>query len=168
MPSWLEVFIAIATIAIVIQMAVLLGLFLELRQLAQTMNRVLTDLQVKVGPVLVRINSILEDSQGRIASLLGDGAEMTRIARNQAQKVDRVFTEAVDRLRLQVLRADHIITGALEVVDEAGSSFRKIFLGPVSRAAAVLKGLKVGLDFIRGIRPAPQSSATEQDEELFI
>ena len=51
---------------------------------------------------------------------MGDGAEITRIARGQAQKVDRVFTEAVERLRIQVIRADHILTGALEVVEDTG------------------------------------------------
>ena len=69
-------------------------------------------------------NRILEDSEERISSVMGDTAEITRIARGQAQKVDRVVTEALERLRVQVIRADQILTGALEVVDEAGSKFR--------------------------------------------
>ena len=42
---------------------------------------------------------------------MGDTAEITRLARGQAQKVDRVFTEALERLRIQVIRADQILTG---------------------------------------------------------
>ena len=118
---------------------------------------------------LLRVNRILEDSEDRIASIMGDAAEITRIARSQAQKVDRVFTDAVERLRIQVIRADHILTGALEVIEDAGSKFRKTLWGPIHQASALLKGLKVGLDFIRGQqrRRAEPDSAT-QDEELFI
>ena len=97
-----------------------------------------------------RINRILDDSQDRISSIVGDAAEITRITRGQAQKVDRVFTDAVDRLRVQVIRADHLLTGALEVLEDTGSKVRKTVTGPVTQVAAVLKGIKVGLDFIRG------------------
>jgi hypothetical protein len=100
---------------------------------------------------------------------MGDAAEITRIARGSAQKVDRVFTDAVERLRIQVIRADHILNGALEVVEDAGSRFRKTLWGPIHQASALLKGLKVGLDFIRGQQKRRSDSDTAtQDEELFI
>jgi 5-hydroxyisourate hydrolase-like protein (transthyretin family) len=114
------------------------------------------------------MNRIVEDSQDRIASIVGDAAEITRIARNQAQKVDRVFTDAVERMRSQVIRADHILTGALEVIEDTGSKFRKTLWAPVHQASAFLKGMKVGLDFIRGQKRPPESRPTTQDEELFI
>src|SRR5208282_6870372 len=113
-------------------------------------KRVTTDLETRVNPILLRINRILDDSQDRISSMVGDAAEVTRIARGQAQKVDRVFTDAVERLRVQVIRADQILTGALEVIEDTGSRVRRTMTGPVMQVSAVLKGIKVGLDFIRG------------------
>ena len=169
MSGWTEAFIIIATIAIVIQMAILLAMFVQLRTAIENFTRLANDLHTRIDPILLRVNRILEDSEDRIASVMGDAAEITRIARGQAQKVDRVFTEAVERLRVQVIRADQILTGALEEVEDAGSRVRKTVWGPIHQASALLKGLKVGLDFIRGQqRRRQEPDSATQDEELFI
>jgi hypothetical protein len=167
MSGWLEAFIVVATIAIVIQMAILLAMFLQLRTAIGTFTRIALQLQARLDPILTRTNRILEDSEERIASIMGDGAEIARLARGQAQKVDRVFTDMVERLRIQVVRADHILTGALEVIEETGTAFRSKVWKPVHQASAVLKGIKAGLEFIRSGRRSEPDSAT-QDEELFI
>src|SRR5579862_1395356 len=158
MSGWLELFIAVATVAIVIQMGILLAMFLQLQAAIKNFTQIATQLQARLDPILLRTNRILEDSEDRIRSIMGDAAEVTRVARSQAQKVDRVFTDAVERLRLQIIRADQILTGTLEVVEEDGSTIR---------VSAVLKGVKAGIDFIRGQRGGPQPDVTE-DEELFI
>ena len=170
MPFWVEFFILIAAIAIVIQMAILLGMFLQLKTSMREFTRIANDLQARVDPILTRTNRILEDSEGRLSSVMGDAAEITRLARGQAQKMDRIFTETIERLRIQVIRADQILTGALEVVDEAGTKFRNTLWGPIRQASAVMKGIKVGLDILRSQqerRPASEAAA-EEDEELFI
>jgi hypothetical protein len=167
MSGWLELFIVVATLAIVIQMGILVAMFFQLRSAIGTFTRIASQLQARMDPILVRTNRILEDSEERLSSIMGDGAEIARLARSQAQKVDRVFTDMVERLRIQIVRADHILTGALEVIEETGSTFRSKVWKPVHQASAVLRGIKAGLDFIRsGRRPEPD--ATTQDEELFI
>lgn len=166
MPGWVDAFIVIAGIAIVIQMAILAAMFFQLQAAIKNFTQIATQLQARLDPILVRTNRILEDSEDRIRSIMGDAAEVTRVARGQAQKVDRIFTDAVERLRLQIVRADQILTGTLEVVEEAGSTIRDKVWTPINRVSAVLKGVKAGIDFIRGQR-GPQSDVTE-DEELFI
>lgn len=168
MSGWLEAFIVVATIAIVIQMAILLVMFVQMRMAVRQFTRIATQLQARIDPILLRTNRILEDSEDRIRSIMGDAAELTRLARSQAQKVDRVFTDAVERLRLQVMRADQILTGTLEVIEDAGSTFRSKLWQPFQQASAVLKGVKAGLDFIRGQRRRPEPESATQDEELFI
>src|ERR1700691_4397838 len=129
--GWLEAFIVIAAVAIVLQMAILLALFFQVKAALAKLDRVTNDLQSKINPILIRVNRILEDSEERISSIMGDAAELTRVARTQAQKFDRVFTEAIERLRIQILRADIILTGALEVIEDAGSKFRDNLWAPV-------------------------------------
>lgn len=167
MSGWLELFIAVAAIAIVIQMAILLAMFVQLQAAIKNFTRIASDLQARIDPILVRTNRILEDSEDRIRSIMGDAAEVTRVARSQAQKVDRVFTDAVERLRLQIIRADQILTGTLEVIEETGSTLRDKVWEPINKVSAVLKGIKAGIDFIRGQR-RPQPDAATEDEELFI
>jgi hypothetical protein len=168
MSGWLEVFIAVATIAIVVQMAILLAIYLQMRASVEHFSRIVAQLQARVDPILVRTNRILDDSEDRIRTIMSNAAELTEIARSQAQKVDRVFTDAVERLRIQVVKADHILTGALEVIEEAGSTFRAKLWQPFHQASAILKGVKAGIDFIRGQSRRPESDTTTQDEELFI
>jgi hypothetical protein len=167
MSGWVEAFIVIAGIAIVIQMVILLAMFVQLQVAIKNFTQIATQLQSRIDPILTRTNRILEDSEDRIRSIMSDSAEVTRVARSQAQKVDRVFTDAVERLRLQIIRADQILTGTLEVIEDTGSTLRSKVWEPINRVSAVLKGVKAGIDFIRDQR-RPQPDTTTQDEELFI
>lgn len=168
MDGWVKFFIVIAAVAIVLQMVILLAMAVEMRTAVQKFTKIATDMQSKIDPILGRTARILEDSESRIASIMGDAAEVTRIARGQAQKIDRVFTDTVERLRIQVIRADQILTGTLEVIEDTGSKFRRGLWVPMQQASAILKGLKVGLDFLRGPNRRSQSDSARQDEELFI
>ncbi|HKS67816.1 MAG TPA: hypothetical protein VJR26_11300 [Candidatus Acidoferrales bacterium] len=169
MSGWLEAFIVIAALAIVIQTLVLVTMAVQMKWSVERLLKIITELNARVDPILVRSARILEDSEDRISSIMGDAAEITRVARGQAQKVDRVFTDAVERLRLQVIRTDQIITGTLEVIEDAGVKIRKSVWMPMQQASALLKGLKAGLDMLRSpSRERPQSDAVRQDEELFI
>jgi hypothetical protein len=169
MSGWLDAFILIAALAIVIQTVVLVTMAFQMRWSVERLLKIITDLNTRVDPILVRSSRILEDSEDRISSIMGDAAEITRVARGQAQKVDRVFTDAVERLRLQVIRADQIVTGTLEVIEDAGTKVRKSVWVPMQQASALLKGLKAGLDILRSQgRGRAQSDDIRQDEELFI
>jgi hypothetical protein len=169
MSGWVEAFIVIAAVAIVIQMAVMVGMMLSVKKSLDHFTRLSTDLESRINPILTRVNRILEDSEGRISSVMGDTAEITRLARSQAQKVDRIFTDTIERLQIQVIRADQILTGAMEVVDEAGTKFRNTLWGPIRQASAVMKGIKVGLDMLRRQQNgAAEAEVASQDEELFI
>jgi ABC-type transporter Mla subunit MlaD len=158
----------VAAAAIVIQMAILLAMFLQIRSAIQEFTRIANQLQSRIDPILTRTSRILEDSEDRIRSVMSNAAELTEIARGQAQKVDRVFTDAVERLRVQITKVDHILTGALEVIESTGTTIRTKLWEPFNQASAILKGIKAGIEFIRGQRQRSGSDAAMQDEELFI
>jgi hypothetical protein len=153
----------------VLQMVILLAMFVQLRVAIDRFTWMANNLQGRLDPILLRINRILEDSEDKIGSIMSDGAEITRLARGQAQRVDRVVTDSLERLRVQVIRADRILTGTLEVIEETGSKVRNTLWGPVQQVSAVLKGIKVGLDVLRGVQQRrAESDSASQDEELFI
>ena len=168
MSGWVDAFIIIAALAIVIQMGILVAMFVQVRLAVTTFTRVSKETQDRVNPILQRTNRILENSEDRIASIMGDAAELTRLARSQAQKADRVVTEASERLRAQIIRTDQIITGTLEVIEEAGSTFRRRLWEPVNQVSAVVKGIKAGLEFLRRPGGDKEGEGATQDEELFI
>lgn len=169
MNVWIEAFIVIAAVAIVVQMAILLGMYLQMKDAMGKFEVIADELKGRIEPILLRTDRILEDSEDKIASIMSDGAEVTRLARGQAQKIDRVFTDSLERLRTQVIRTDQILTGALEVIEDTGTKVRNTLWGPVHQVSAVLKGVKVGIDVLRGVQGRkPEPDGAPQDEELFI
>jgi len=170
MQFWMEFFSIVAAIALVVQVGILIGLFLQLRKTTESINRMVTDLHTRMGPILTRTQILLDDTQPKIAALVEDASHVVYLARVQAQKMDKVFTEASDRLRGQLVRADRILTGTLEAVEDAGAQVRRSFFGPVQKVAAVVHGIKIGLDVLRSRRREPNGAAegVEQEDELFI
>src|SRR5215467_3409825 len=172
MQVWLELLMIVAVLALVIQIVILAALLLQMRRTSENVNRLVGDLQSRMGPILTRVQILLDDTQPKISSMVSDASQIVYLARGQAQKVDRVFTDAADRLRGQLIHADHILSGALEAVEEAGSEFKHSFWRPVQKASALVQGIKVGIDLLRS-RRASKSKGDDppretQEEELFI
>src|SRR5947209_10364037 len=168
MDTWVQVFVVVASVAIVVQAAMLTALFLQMKRLSERLERFTGDLESRLTPILSRVQVFLEDTQPKISEMIADASHVVYLARAQAQKVDRVFTEASDRLRGQLVRADRILTGALETVETAGAKFASNVWKPVQRASALMQGIKVGIDLLRSGRGARRAAEAEQEEELFI
>ena len=171
MQFWLELFSIVAAVALVVQVVILTALLFQVRRTTENVNRLVGDLQSRVGPILTRVQILLDDTQPKISSMVNDAAHIVYLTRGQAQKVDRVFTEAADRLRGQLVHMDRILTAAMETVEEAGSQFKHSFWRPMQKASALVQGIKVGLDLLRSRRSSrarSQEPHESQEEELFI
>jgi uncharacterized protein YoxC len=169
METWVIAALVVVAIALVVQVTILTALFLQTRKTMQQVERSVTDLNNKVSPILTRVQILLDDTQPKISTMVSDAAHIVYLARGQAQKVDRVFTDATDRLRGQLVRADRILTGTLEAVEEAGSQFKHSLWRPVQKASALIQGIKVGIDLLRSRRgSSKKDEPLEQEEELFI
>lgn len=170
MQNWVGVLVAIA---LVLQVSILTALFFTTRRTMQKIEKTVTDLNARAGPILTRVQILLDDTQPKISTMVSDAAHVVYLARGQAQKMDRVVTDVADRLRGQLLHIERILTGTMEAVEDAGAQFRQNFWKPVQKASALVQGIKVGLDLLRSRRGATASSAgeersPEQEEELFI
>ena len=169
MQDWVGVVVAVA---LILQVTVLIALFVQTRRTMKQVEDSVSDLNRKVGPILTRVQILLDDTQPKISTMVNDAAHIVYLARGQAQKVDRVFTDATDRLRGQLVRADRILSGTLEAVEEAGSQFKHSFWRPVQKASALLQGIKVGIDLLRSRRRSSSHGGgeerSEHEEELFI
>src|SRR5277367_407708 len=168
MESWFIVLSIVSTIALIVQVTILAVLFFEAKRTMEKVNRATDDMNARVGPMLTRIQLLLDDTQPKITSMVNDASHVVYLARGQAQKVDRVMTDAADRLRGQLVRADRILTGALEAVEDAGIQMRRSVLQPVKKASALLTGIKVGLDILRSRRGARPTLIPVNNAEAFF
>jgi len=171
MESWLPYFVIVTAVAIVLQAVILVALFLQLRRTAARVEETIADFNTRVTPIISRVQLLVEDVTPRISGLVADASELTRLARGQAQKVDRILTETMERLRLQLIHVDQILTGAMEAVEETGSRLRETVWGPVVKASELIRGIQTGIEFFRAARQGRQSveqPSEPQDEGMFI
>jgi len=172
MPTWPGYFVVIIAIAFVLQTAILAAIFFQIKRSQDQMMRTVKDLHTRIAPILTRVESLVSETQPRLVSMVADASEVVHLARNQAQKVDRILTETLDRMRVQLIHVDLILTGALEIIEETGSAFRRTMLGPIQQATAFIRGIRSGLEVLRSFRrPAAEASASSpehSDEGMFI
>lgn len=168
MQNWVGVLVAIA---LVIQVVMLTALFFTTRRTMLKVEKTVTDLHERTGPILTRVQILLDDTQPKISTMVSDAAHVVYLARGQAQKMDRVFTDAADRFRGQLLHIDRILTGTMETVEDAGAQLKQSVWKPMQRVSAVVQGIKFGLDLLRARRAGKtrgEEPSAEQEEELFI
>jgi hypothetical protein len=174
MQSWMPLFVVVTALAVVLQAIVLIALFIQMRRTAARVEESVADLNTKLSPLISRVQILVDDVSPRISGIVADASEITRLARGEAQKVDRILSEALERLRMQLIHVDHILTGAMEAVEEAGSHLRQAVWGPVVKATALIRGVQAGIDFFRAVRQKRgpidhvETSAEQQDEGMFI
>ena len=169
METWVPVFVVVACIAIIFQTIMIAAIFFLVRRLGRRAEQIADEFQARTTPILARLQAVVDDVHPKLSNIISDANEITRLARTQVQRVDRVMVEAVDRLRLQLIHADQILTGALETIEDTGAKLRKTVWGPIQSVSALLRGIQVGLEFFRGTRRPPHEAPSEQpDESLFI
>ena len=170
MESWMPFFVIVTAVAIVLQAIMLIALFLQLRRTAARVEETIADLNTRLSPIISRLQILVDDVSPRISGLVADASELTRLARGQAQKLDRILTETMERLRLQLIHVDQILTGAMETIEEAGSRMRDTVWGPVVKASAMIRGIQSELEFLRAARGrrSVEQPSEQQDEGMFI
>ena len=119
----------------------------------------------------LRLARRIEDLQNRLDRELKPALDhLSRLARNAA--------EVSDLATLQARRIDFFLADTLDKLEDVTSTVRNLVvrpLGPLGDIAAVLKGIKRGVDVYRKLgghesrgRTAPRRSWAEDDEHLFI
>ncbi len=169
MEVYLTIFIGLTTVALVAQAAALVMAYLRLAKLDEETKATRQQVREQLGPILrnVEDTSITVRENSRV--IFDDLSAMSYTARKQVDKFDRISDELADRLRLQIIRVDELLTVTLDNLEHAGTAVRENVIGPVKEAAAVIQGVKAAIDFIsarRGSKERRPSGRSEED--LFI
>ena len=85
------------------------------------------------------------------------------------ERVETTMGDLIDRTRLQVIRADEMVSRTLDRVEETSEFVQHTVISPIKQLAGLVSGLTVGLDAFFRRRKGPQRSQPQtEDEELFI
>ena len=169
MQTLLIVFIVVTALAVVIQAGVLVSLYISVKKTSSRVESIAGDLQQRVAPALDAATAILNNSRGNLQTLTENLAATSTSLRNQVERVETTMGDIIDRTRLQVIRADEMVSRTLDRVEETSEFVQHTVISPVKQLAGLVSGLTVGLDAFFRRRKGPQRSQPQtEDEELFI
>lgn len=168
METYLTIFIAVTALAVVMQAGILVGAYLRLAKLDEETKPLRRQISEQIPPILRNVDDITVTVREKSRELLYDATALTQDARRQMEKFDRLTDEVADRLRLQIIRLDELLTQAMENIEQAGSTVKESVVGPVKEATAVLQGVRAAIDFLGARRDRTRRKGQRIDEELFI
>lgn len=164
----LTLFIIIAAAAVALQALAMLGIYVAVRRIRGEVAGIRSDIKEWLDPLTQSINEIVGDSRVPLRTVVSDLAEVSHVLRQRTNNVDEVFDELIAKFQLQVRRVDQTIADVLEMVQKTTTTVQRNVVAPVLEVSALLKGLKVGLDFFVSRRRESQAREVAQDEQMFI
>ncbi len=148
----LTIFIAITAAAVVLQMLILLGMYLAVRKLAASVQSVTDETQSRVLPLLEKakvmqqeVHSFLEVSRPKIDVTLDNVAHVTTTARADIERIQVTLNDMLDRLRLQVIRGDEMMTHAMDRVEQTSEKVHRSVTTPVRKVSGMAQAISTGV-----------------------
>ncbi len=173
MDNLLPLFIAITGAAVVLQACILVAMYLTMRKSTARVQAVTEEVKTKLLPALDTAQSMLIELRPKLTMIVDDLSETTREIRGQVERVNATVNDAVDRSRLQIIRADELLTRTLDRVEETSDVVHKTVVSPVRQFAGIIQGVTAGLEFLfagRGRRNggSRESRRAVPQDEMFI
>ena len=87
--------------------------------------------------------------------------------------MDATVNDAVDRARLQIIRADELLSRTLDRVEQTSDMVHKTVISPVKQLSGLVQGITTGLEFLFGGRNRRNGGSREErrpvpQDEMFI
>jgi hypothetical protein len=164
----LTIFIAVTSAAVVLQACVLLGMYLAMRKTSAKIEALADEVRTKVLPTAEIAHSMLVDLRPQVESAIADVSESTAMVRTQLGRLDATVNDVVDRARLQVIRADDMLSRTLDRVEQTTDMVHSSVVSPIRHIAGMIQGLTVALEYLAGARRRRRNGAAVPQDEMFI
>ena len=176
----LRIFIAVTSVAVLIQAGILLGLFLTVRKSAAKMEALAEEVKSKAMPLIQtvqgsvvelrpRIEAItakVQEIAGKVEEISANVSEMSTTVKNQVNNIDNTVTETVDRARLHVIRADQLLSRTIDKVETTTEAVQRTVTSPLRQVNGIVAALHTGFEVFLGQKKRPRNGA--QRDEMFI
>jgi hypothetical protein len=165
----LRIFIAVTTFAVVIQAGILIGLYLAVRKSTAKMDALATEVKSKALPTMETVQSMLVEMRPKIDVMTTNLSESSTLVRNQLGRIDATLTDALDRARLQVIRADELLNRTMDKVEETSEVVHKTVISPLRQVNGLMAAISTGVEvFLGQKRRHPRNGAGVPQDEMFI
>jgi hypothetical protein len=165
----LKIFIAVTTIAVAVQAGILVALYVAVRKSSERMEALATEVKSKILPTVETAQNLMVELRPRIDVISTNLAESSDLVRNQLGRLDATVTDAIDRARLQVIRADELLNRTMDKVEETSEVVHKTVISPLRQVNGLMAAISTGVDvFLGQKRRHPRNGAGVPQDEMFI
>jgi len=162
-------FIAVTAGAVVIQAGILIGLYLAVRKSTAKMEALAIEVKSKALPTMETVQSMLVEIRPKIDVITTNLSESSTLVRNQLGRLDATLTDALDRTRLQVIRADELLNRTMDKVEETSEVVHKTVISPLRQVNGLMAAISTGVEVFPGQkRRHPKNGAGVPQDEMFI
>ncbi|MFZ3263515.1 MAG: hypothetical protein WA172_05910 [Terriglobales bacterium] len=165
----LRIFIAATAFAVVLQALILAALYLSVRKSAAKMDALATEVKEKALPTMETVQSFLVEMRPKIESITTDVSESSALIKNQLTRFDATLTDALDRTRLQVIRADELLNRTMDKVEETSEIVHKTVVSPLRHVNGFMAAISTGVEvFLGQKRRHGRNGMGVPQDEMFI
>ena len=165
----ITIFVIVAAVAIVLQLAILFALYRALRQSSEKVEGIAARLEQQASLVLATAAEILADVKPKVYEITSNLAESSATIRTHVAQIGEATGEITERVRMQAARLDDFILNAAHKVEATSELLQEKVLSPMRRVRAIVTALNAGLSIFRSNRPPRRTNADQvEDEEMFI
>lgn len=151
MDEKLTIFTAVTAAAVVLQMLILAGMYFAIRQLSTHLKSAADEVKSQVSPLIENgqalqadFKRLLETSSPKIELVLDNAAAITTTAHSGIGRVETTLNDVLDRARLQIIRADEMVTRAMDQVENTTEKVAHSVTSPVKHATGIVQGITTG------------------------
>lgn len=159
----LTVFVAVAVIALLLQLATLFGMFLVARKLQAQITQVWPEIQTIIGVT----RRTAEGAEKHIHKIGETSTQILDVTKQQVVKIDELLNDASTRAKVQLERAEMVLDDTMGRAQETVSIVQRSVLRPVREIHGVLSGIRTTLTYL-GRSGRPTVDHATSDEEMFI
>ena len=169
MTHCLRIFIAVTTFAVVLQARILVGLYLSVRKSTAKMDALANELKEKAIPTMETVQSFIVEVRPKIETIADNVSDSTTLIKTQLERLDATLTDVMDRTRLQVIRADELLSRTMDKVEETSEIVHKTVVSPLRQVSGVMNAIYTGVDvFLGNKRRSGKNGMGVPQDEMFI
>ncbi len=154
-------------VAIAVQIALLLAILSVVKRSGKRMELLADEVQRRAVPALDAAKTMLENARPQVEEILANAAASTSMLRQQMERLEVTLNDLLDRTRLQVIRADELVTRTMDRVEETTDIVSHTVVSPVRQLAGIVQGITAGFAAFFGRQRSRERTDLHQDE-MFI
>src|SRR5258708_26751156 len=171
MENLTAIFIGVTALAVIIQAGLLLGMYLAMRKTSTRLESLDEDVKTKALRTIDSAQALLTEIRPKLQVIAENLSDTTSTIRGEVHRVEATVNDVVDRARLQVIRADDLLSRTLDRVEATSEAVHKTVVSPFRHVSGLIHGVTAGVEFFVGHSRKNGPSEVRQpvpQDEMFI